>query len=345
MKVSRLSGATTRILAGGVCGVAASTAFLASRKRLRSLKGKVALITGGSRGLGLELARQLGAEGCKLILVARHEEELENAAAQLRRSSVEVKTVAADVSDQASIRMLHDRALEAFGGVDILVNNAGVISVAPVDSLERSDFEQAMSVMFWGIVNVTMEFLPEFLKSGDADIVNITSIGGKIAVPHLLPYCTAKFAATGFSEGLNVELRGRGVHVLTVTPGLMRTGSAVNAKFKGNADAEYRWFALGAAMPGLSMSMERAAAQIVRSLQRRERELTITGIAQAGVRAFGAFPGLTQWVLEKANDWVLPQPSTRRVEKKGRDLDRNRSSLFHLATGLGRASASTHNED
>lgn len=334
------------VVAGTLCCLAAGTAALAlvTRRRARSLAGKVVVITGGSRGLGLELARQLGRRGCKLILVARQEQELKQVAAELTGAGMLVHTISADVSDPESILRLHTGALQAFGSIDILINNAGIISVGPVDSLEISDFERAMNVMYWGTVRTTLAFLPDLLQSGDSDIVNITSIGGKIAVPHLLPYSAAKFAATGFSEGLNAELRGRGVHVLTVTPGLMRTGSFLQAEFTGAADAEYRWFALSAALPGISISVRRAAAQIIRSLERRDRELAITKIAKIGTRVAGACPAITQAALQTATSLVLPGPNAAKRHQTGKELDASQPPLFRKFTGLGRAAAASHNE-
>ncbi len=334
------------VLAGAFCGLAAGAAALSlvTRPRPRSLAGKVVLITGGSRGLGLELARQLGRQRCKLILVARQEQELKEVAAELTGSGISVHTITADVSDADAIPHIRSNALQAFGRIDVLINNAGVISVGPIDSMATSDFEDAMNIMYWGTVRTTLAFLPDFLQAGDSDIVNITSIGGKIAVPHLLPYSAAKFAATGFSEGLNAELRGRGVHVLTVTPGLMRTGSFLQAEFTGAVEAEYRWFALSAALPGISISVKRAAAQIIRSLQRRDRELVITKVAQIGARFAGTFPGLTQALLGKVTELVLPAPKVAKSHRTGKELDASQPALFHKLTRLGRAAAAAHNE-
>ena len=132
-----------------------------------------------------------------------------------------------------------------------------------------------MDVMFWGTVYPTLAVLPQMIRRRQGRIANITSTGGKVSVPHLLPYCCAKFAAVGFSEGLRAELRRHGIKVTTVVPGLMRTGSHLNAQFKGKHDQEFAWFALALGVPVLSMSVDRAAAKIISACKRAQPSLTL----------------------------------------------------------------------
>ena len=128
--------------------------------------------------------------------------------------------------------------------------------------------------------------------AGLGRIVNITSIGGKIAVPHLLPYTCAKFAAVGFSEGLRAELADTGINVTTVVPGLMRTGSHLHAEFGGEQGAEYRWFALNASAPyPIAIGTDRAARLIVRAVKRGQTECTYPVSAVVAARLSGLLPG------------------------------------------------------
>ena len=136
--------------------------------------------------------------------------------------------------------------------------------------------------------------------------MNITSVGAKVSVPHLVPYSCAKFAAAAFSEGLRSELRGTGVKVVTIAPGLMRTGSYLNALFKGAAEAEAAWFSLSASLPGISMSAERAAEQIIAATRRGSAERILSAPANVIARFHGLFPGATADMLGLVNK-MLPR--------------------------------------
>jgi NAD(P)-dependent dehydrogenase (short-subunit alcohol dehydrogenase family) len=213
--------------------------------RQANLQGQVVLLTGGSRGLGLALAREFARAGCRLVLCARDAQELERAQQHLAQRGADVLTVPCNVADQEQVNHLVERAIERFGRIDILVNNAGVIQVGPLHTVTVEDFKTALDVMFWGLLYPTLAVLPQMLQRGSGRIVNITSIGGMVSVPHLLPYNCAKFAAVGLSEGLRAELGREGIHVTTIVPGLMHTGSYLHAMFKGQQEREFTWFALG----------------------------------------------------------------------------------------------------
>jgi short-subunit dehydrogenase len=169
------------------------------------------------------------------------------------------------------------------------------------------DFHTALAAMCLGPVHVTLATLPHLRRQGTGHIINITSIGGKIATPHILPYTCAKYGAVGFSEGLRAELAGTGVTVTTVVPGLMRTGSHLRAVFKGNAAREYAWFGAGASLPLVSMDGERAARRIISAGLAGKSELTLTPIAVAAARMSGLAPASTTRLLGLVNR-LLPSP-------------------------------------
>lgn len=275
------------------------------RRHEIDLAGRVVLITGGSRGLGLLLAREFARAGCRVSICARDEEELENARRDLEERGAVVLATRCDVSRRAEVDAWVERTRAELGAVDVLVNNASIIQVGPFQAMTVEDFEQAMEVNYWGTVYATYAALPHLRESRGGRIVNVTSIGGKVAVPHLMPYDAAKFAAVAFSEGLRAELAKEGIPVTTIVPGLMRTGSPPNAVFKGNQDAEFTWFSLGDATPLTSMSAERAARRIVQAARRGEAEVTLTWQAKLLRLAHGVAPGAVTEVLSVV-DRLLP---------------------------------------
>jgi NAD(P)-dependent dehydrogenase (short-subunit alcohol dehydrogenase family) len=266
-----------------------------------SLRNKVALITGGSRGLGLVLARQICAARGKVALIARDTDELARAKADLAGRGGEVLTIQADLLDTDQIQLAVRQTIDRFGKVDVLINNAGVIEVGPLEHMTREDFERAMGVHFWAPFELTMQIVPEMRRRGGGRIVNISSIGGKIAVPHLAPYCASKFALTGFSDALRAELARDKIYVTTVAPGMMRIGSHVNAKFKGQHDAEFAWFATSNALPLISISADRAARKILAVCRRGQPSLTLTFAARGAILGNALFPNLTGYAMKLLN--------------------------------------------
>ncbi len=329
------------LASGGAAALALAGYQLIRRISEQNLSGQVALITGSSRGLGFLLAREFQRQGCRIILCARDQAALDHARGELGGDTIAIRC---DVTDREQVATLVRQAKSHFGRIDILVNNAGVIQVGPVEKMTIEDFENALRVMFWGVLYPTLEVLPDMLARRSGRIANITSIGGKVAVPHLLPYSCAKFAAVGFSEGLRAELHKDGIRVTTIVPGLMRTGSHLNAWFKGDPEREYAWFSVAASSPGASMSAERAARQIVRAVRRGEAERTLSLPATAMARFHGLFPGLTADLLGLTAR-LLPKGGSDQLTQ-GRDVhERAHSRVLTALTGLGRAAAARYQHE
>lgn len=330
-------------------GVAAFAAFTATnllrryRRPASDLNGKIALITGGSRGLGLALAKSFGERGAKLALCARDLNELRRACDQLADSGIEAVPFPADLTDAHSITTLIESVLATFGRIDILVNNAGRISVAPFESFTKGDFEEAMTLMFWAPVNLIFAVLPHMRNQASGHIVNISSIGGRVAVPHLLPYTCAKFALVGFSTGLAAEAARDNIRVLTVLPGLMRTGSYLNAEFKGNAKYEFAWFSLLGNLPGFSVAATYAAECISRAVEAERRVCTISLPAKILIACEALAPNFTRAVLEGVNRSLLPASSEAETVR-GKELNSHLNSVFRGLTMLGRHAAQQMNQ-
>ena len=277
-------------------------------EKLFDLSGRVAIVTGGSRGLGLVLARQTCARGGNVAIIARDPDELLRAKTDLVPRGGKVLTVECDLLDAGQTQLAVRKIIDRFGKIDVLINNAGIIEVGPLEHMTPEDFDRAMRLHFWAPFELISQIVPEMRIWGGGRIVNISSIGGKIAVPHMAPYSASKFALTGLSDALRAELARDNIYVTTVAPGMMRTGSHVNAKFKGKHDSEFAWFAAAAGAPLLSMNANRAARKILAACRRGQPSLTLTFAARLQVVANALFPNLTGYAMQLANRF-LPESS------------------------------------
>lgn len=315
------------------------------RLRREDLRGQVVLITGGSRGLGLAMAREFAKRGCRLAICGRDRAALDRAERELRSAGAEVLAVVCDIADADQVEDLIADVTAKLGPVDVLVANAGQIQVGPVDTTTEADFANALDVMFWGVARTVRAVLPGMRARKRGRIVTITSIGGKVSVPHLLPYSTAKFAAVGFSSGLRAELAGTGIRVTTVVPGLMRTGSHLNVEFRGAPNREYVWFALGASLPVIAMNADRAAQQIVDATACGDAEVILSLPAAVLARVHGMAPSFTANALGIVNR-LLPSASDG-GDRRARGLqiqESLRSAVLDRATALGTRAAARFNQ-
>jgi NAD(P)-dependent dehydrogenase (short-subunit alcohol dehydrogenase family) len=328
---------------GAIAGVAAA---VASRSRRYDLSNKTVFITGGSRGLGLLLAQQYAARGANVAISARDRDVLDRAAERLRQSGAKIIAVEGDVTVREEAELAIEQVRKNLGPVDVLVNNAGTICVGPMETMTIDDYRDSINTHFWGPYFATMAVLPEMQKRRAGRIVNISSIGGKISVPHLLPYSVGKFALTGFSEGLRSEALKDNVYITTVCPGLMRTGSPRNAHFRGDNAAEYAWFSISDSLPLLSMSAGWAARRIVNASIRGDAELVLSLPAKLAVQLHGLFPGLTSDALGLANKMLPTAPDNAAHNNK--EWKTGRESFSKLSpswiTSLNERAATNNNQ-
>ncbi|HYH95569.1 SDR family oxidoreductase [Hyalangium sp.] len=309
------------------------------RPRL-SFRDKTVLITGGSRGLGLILARDFLKEGARVVICGREETTLQRARTELEHLGGEVLAVPCDVTEPVQVEAMVSAVHERFGAVDVLVNNAGIIQTGPLESMTIEDFEEAIATHLWAPLYTTLAVLPEMKRRSEGRIVNISSIGGKVSVPHLVPYSASKFALVGLSDGMRAELAQDGIKVTTVCPGLMRTGSPRNATFKGDHEKEYAWFYVSDSLPGLSINAERAAKKIIEACRRGDAEVLVGLPAKLGAVARALAPNLTASLLAYVNR-QLPQDShPERFTGSQSETPLTRSWL----TELSRRAAQRNNE-
>jgi NAD(P)-dependent dehydrogenase (short-subunit alcohol dehydrogenase family) len=274
-----------------------------------NFRNKVVLITGGSRGLGLVLARHLAVKGARLAICARSADDLELARQELDAMGAAVIAMTVDVTENEEVKAMLRDVVKHYGKLDVLINNAGIVQVGPQDLMGIEEYEIAMRVNFWVQLYAIQAVLPHFLKLGEGRIANITSIGGKIALPHLLPYTASKFAALGLSEGMHAELKRFNIHVTTVVPNLMRTGSPVHADVKGDHQKEYAWFKHADSNPLFSQNADQAAEAILKAIQYGEPEAILTLTGKIATFIQGLAPSWVNTLMRVANK-LLPEAVT-----------------------------------
>lgn len=319
---------------------AAITKRLLRQATAIDLNHKVVLITGASTGLGLQLARECAARGAKLVICARTEERLRQAEQDLTDRGAEVLAVVADVSKKDDVAALVQAAHIRFGGVDVLICNAGVIQVGQFESMRAEQFESAMNGMFFGTLYPIQELLPSLANRPGGRIAIVSSIGGKVSVPHMLPYDAAKFALAALGEGLRTELGQNGIPVTTIYPGLIRNGSYLNAEFAGHNDgqeASYRLFSVLSSLPLLTADGEKAAQVYVNAIRRGDAEAIYPPHYNLLSRFHGIAPVLTTEVFGFACG-LMPKTGQVQGVARGSDVEdrMEQGSTWRTLTALGR---------
>lgn len=280
-----------------ISAVAIGAAAVIRKNRTISFDNRVVLITGGSRGLGLLLAREFASQGARVAVCARDEEELKRAQSTLERDGLHIETFVCDLTDKTQIATLIDNLRRELGPIEILVNNAAIIQVGPMEAMAIEDYEYAMALNFWAPLHTTLAVVPEMKARGFGRIINIASIGGKVNSPHLLPYCASKFAVTGLSQGMRIELAKDGILVTTVCPNLMQIGSMLNSEMKGQHRKEFALAHLLSTNPLISTAPARAAKWIVNKARHGDAFVvpSLRGTALVGLGSL--FPGLMTELL------------------------------------------------
>lgn len=295
---------------GLLTGVALALGWRAAQRASSyDFTGRVVLVTGGSRGLGLELAREFGRRGAELAIIARSADELAAAVEDLHGRGVRVFAWQGDLSRQADVEAGIEAVVAHYGRIDVLVNNAGVVQVGPMQHMTTADYEASLALHFWAPYHATNAVRGHMRSQGGGRIVNISSIGGKVAVPHLAPYSTGKFALVGYSHACRYELRREGIVVTTVCPGLMRTGSPEKAWVKGRHAAELSWFLVSDSLPFVAIHSTRAARQIVDACAAGQAELILTPQARAAVVFQALMPEVFAFLAGVASR-ALPAPTS-----------------------------------
>jgi short-subunit dehydrogenase len=272
-----------------------------------NFRNKVVIVTGASSGIGRALALQLAREGASVALAARSAGRLQALAEECRARGGTVEVIPTDVADESQCRALVGRAAEAFGRIDMLINNAGMSVVAKLEELpDLKLFHYVMDVNFFGALSCCYFALPHLIETAGR-IVNVSSIGGLLAIPHNTSYIASKFALQGFSDSLRMELKPRGVSVTVISPYWVVTGFHEhyldqNGKAKGPSGRRIYTEKM--------MTAGRCAFVILDAARRRKREV-LMGPGRWGM--------LLRWIAPSVVDKIavdtVMRPAVRRMEK------------------------------
>lgn len=265
---------------------------------MNAWQSKVAVVTGGSSGLGRAIARALVDRGVRVVIAARGAEKLEATAAELRAQGGDVLAVPADITRQEAVDRLFAAAVERFGRLDMLVNNAGRSARGEAIATTAEEFAELMDLNLIALVRCTRAAMPHLLAS-QGHLVNIGSLAGKTAARYMGAYSATKHAVSAYSQQLRLELAPRGLHVLLVSPGpIARDEPRIYAEEKVTSLPPSARKPGGGAKVGLLKS-DRLAEQILRACERRKPELVVPGRARLVFAISQLWPGLGDWIVKK----------------------------------------------
>jgi uncharacterized protein len=253
-----------------------------------NLRGKTAVVTGASSGIGRAVALELAGAGCNLALAARRSEELVAAAAECSCRGVRAIAVTTDVTSEHDCAELVARAEREIGPVDILVNNAGFAIFDPIESAATADLESMMKTNYFGALYCTRAVLPSMIARARGSIINVASIAGIMGYERMGGYCATKFALIGLSEALRDEVMSRGLRVSLVCPGTTETPFFEKAE-RGKMP--------GASRLILAVSPERVARAVRRAAENGSVRIIVPASAAAFMKLKEMFPRTAHFLM------------------------------------------------
>ncbi len=263
-------------------------------------RNKVVLITGGSAGIGAEIARQLAREGARLVLLARRADKLDRVCEEIRTGGGEVFSFVADVTDPESLQAAVANAVETCGRLDIVLANAGFGVTGPFHKLCVDDFRRQFETNFFGMLNTIYAVLPH-LEASHGQLGLLGSVAGMVGTPATAPYNASKFAVIGLGESIYHDLDERGISVTLINPGFVASEIRhINNKgeLTDKADPIPRW---------LVVPTDKAAREIINALYRQKPEVIITFHGKVFAWCKRAFPKTTRWVIRRMSRGSLPK--------------------------------------
>ena len=260
------------------------------------------LITGASQGIGKATALLFAQKGYDVIGAARRSDRLEALAQDIRAQGQTALMIPADVTDFEQVNVLVEKALDAYGKIDVLVNNAGICMTAPIAETTLQDWRKIIDVNLWGYVYPIHALLPHFLERKAGAIINVGSFGGKMPLPNMTAYCTSKYAVTGLTETLRLELEPQGIQVCGVHPSVTNSDFLERAVFRGENDSDVQRIRqqLGKMLDSPLASQPEDVAKAIWNVVRRPQAEVVVGSGAIATTTHRLAPSLTQWLMQRS---------------------------------------------
>ena len=270
---------------------------------MKDLKGRCAIVTGASAGLGVHVAKALAREGMNVVLAARSADALEAVAAECRGLGVKAIAVPTDVADDGQLQRLVDHALAEFGAIDVLVNNAGIEAFRPYHEIDPADIRRTIDVNLTASLLLTRFVLPHMLAAGRGHIVNMSSTAGKQGPAFGAAYGASKAGMIAFTQALRGEYHGTGISASVVCPGFASDGGIYEV-IKQRIGRATPWY-LG------STSADAVARAVVKAIKLDRPDLIVNRPALRPVFALcQAFPRLGEWIVRRTTFKFLKRVAT-----------------------------------
>jgi short-subunit dehydrogenase len=260
------------------------------------------LITGASQGSSKAAALLFARHGYDVVLVARRNDRLADVAHDINALGRQALAIPADVGKPNEVAAMVQQALDGYGAIDVLVNNAGICLTGAIEQTTLEDWHHLMDTNFWGYVHTIQALLPHFLERGNGTIVNVGSIGGKMPIPDMTAYCASKYAITGLTDALRLELKPKGIHVGVVHPGVINSSFMERAIFRGN-DADHSQSLQSRMQTMLGSAWASQPDQVAKAIWdvvEKQQPEAVVGTAVVATEAYRLVPGLVQWMLAQA---------------------------------------------